>query len=96
MVPTALKGFDCTDMTNHPELAGGAMCCAKPGVFHCVYLPQGGAVSLSGLTHSLPIYWFNPKTGATDAAVKASGPEYKTSAPNNDPWILLVGVRKNH
>jgi hypothetical protein len=96
LVPKALEGFDYADMVKHPELAGGALCIAKPGIFYCVYLPTGGAVTLSGLREPLPACWFDPKTGKTRAAGDTTAPEYSTSAPDEGPWVFLAGRRTEH
>lgn len=93
-VGRALAGFDFIDMEKHPELAGGKSCVAKPGKFYCVYLPTGGKVTLTGLTEPLPSYWFNPRTGEMQDHGLAAVATYTTSAPDAQPWVLLVGVRK--
>ena len=93
LVSRALAGFDTADMTAHPELAGGKGCAANPGVFYCVYLPDGGPVTLSGLTKPLPCSWFNPKTGERKSGGRTTVPEYMTTAPDDQPWVLLAGAR---
>ena len=92
-VAKALRGFDTTDMACHPELAGGRPCVAKPGVFYCVYLPEGGEVKLSGLPTPLPCGWLNPKTGEMSEHGMACTGEYTTCALDTQPWVLLVGAR---
>ena len=93
LVAKALDGFDTTDMTKHSELAGGKTCAAKPGVFYCVYLPEGGDVTLSGLTEPLPCHWLNPKTGEMKSGGKTNVPSHRIVAPSDQPWVLLAGRR---
>ena len=92
-VSKALAGFDYADMTKHPELAGGKLCAAKPPVFYCVYLPDGGDVTLSGLINPLPCFWFNPRTGETGSAGRVTVPDCTLTAPDERPWVLLAGVK---
>jgi hypothetical protein len=63
------------------------------GKFYCVYLEQGGDVTVSGLQQSLPFRWFNPKSGSWTEGGKTDGAELKTTAPDNRPWVLFVGER---
>jgi hypothetical protein len=93
LVAKSLAGFDTTDMTKHPELAGGKLCAANPGIFYCVYLPDGGSVTLTGLTKSLPAFWLNPKTGEMTSAGQGLIGNFTMSAPDTQPWVLLVGER---
>ena len=69
------------------------MCAAKPGAFYCVYLPEGGDVTLSGLTKPLPCFWLDPKTGRIESGGQTNTPEFRTSAPSTQPWVLLVRER---
>jgi len=91
-VSKALAGFDFVDMEKHPELAEDQPCVARPGVFYCVYLPDGGQVHLTGLIGPLPIFWFSPKTGIIQEAGRLDTGVICT-APNNEPWVLLAGWR---
>ena len=89
----AFAGYDFTDMTKHPELAGGKPCVGIPGKFYVVYLPQGGAVTISGLKESLSYRWFNPKTAGWVEAGRTADTELKATAPDTGPWVLFVGNR---
>jgi len=90
-VSAAFAGYDFADMTKHPELAGGKPCAGVAGKFYCVYLEQGGDVTVSGLRQSLPFRWFNPKSGLWTEGGKTDGAELKTAAPDNHPWVLFLG-----
>ena len=92
-VSAAFAGYDFTDMTQHPELAGGTPCVGIPGKFYVVYLPEGGAVTISGLKERLSYRWFNPKTAAWVEGDRTSGAELKAAAPDTGPWVLFVGNR---
>jgi hypothetical protein len=94
-VSRALEGFDYTDMTRHPELAGGRRCAANPGAFYCVYLPEGGDVTLTRLTGPLPYVWFDPKEGAIhEGGTTGTARRFAASAPTEEPWVLLVGEKQ--
>jgi len=59
----AIEGLDITDIEKHPELAGGKLCLAKPGVTYIVYLPEGGELTISDLSENLKYRWYNPDKG---------------------------------
>jgi hypothetical protein len=92
-VSKAFQGFDFTDMEKHWELAGGVPLLAKPGKFYVSYLENGGVVQIKGVPEGLTYTWFNPKNGtvAQSGHVEESG---NFTAPDSNPWVLLIGNRK--
>lgn len=92
---TALEGMSFTDMEKRPDLAGGKPCLALVGQFYVSYLNEGGKITLSELTTDLPYRWFNPKTGAFLEEAKVTKTVQTFTAPDNGPWVLLVGQREN-
>ncbi len=92
LIRRALAAYDLVDMTLLPETSEHAV--GKPGVFYCVYLPQGGGVTLHGLRGALPYRWFDPRTGTWcgEGTVQPAQPEI--AAPSTDPWVLLAGERR--
>lgn len=88
-VGRALAEYDFADMTTLPQVHPRAV--GKPGAFTCIYLPEGGEVSLASLQRELPFRWFDPRSG-TFAAGGCTGPARPTvAAPSPAPWVLLVG-----
>jgi hypothetical protein len=92
-VSKAFADYDFTDMTKHPELAGGKACIGIAGKLYVVYLPTGGDVTVSELAGGLPYLWFNPKTSEWKVGGETSGSELKTTAPDAAPWVLFVGKK---
>ena len=92
-ISAAFAGYDFTDMTRHPELADGKPCVGVAGKFYCVYLENGGEVTVSGLQQSLRYRWFNPKSAVWTEGGKTNGSELKITAPDTGPWVLFVGER---
>ena len=92
---TALEGMPFTDMEKRPDLAGGKPCLALFGQFYVSYLNEGGEITLSELTTDLPYRLFNPKTGAFLEEAKVTKTVQTFTAPDNEPWVLLVGQREN-
>ncbi|MDO6436087.1 DUF4038 domain-containing protein [Cyclobacterium sp. 1_MG-2023] len=90
----ALEGMPFTDMEKRKDLAGGKPCLAKSGEFYVSYLKKGGDITLSELTPEMPYQWFNPKTGAFLEEAKVTGTIQTFTAPDKEPWVLLVGKRK--
>lgn len=85
----ALAGYDLTDLSLLPEIGPHAV--GKPDSFLCVYLPEGGSVSLAGLGRELPCRWFNPRTGEWADAERATPHAPVCHAPSPEPWVLLAG-----
>jgi len=90
----ALEGLDLTDIERRPDLAGGKRCLAKPSKTFIVYLPEGGEVRLQELTGGLPATWFNPKTAEFSESDSVRDSSQTFVAPNEEPWVLLVGKRE--
>ncbi|MBR9775893.1 MAG: DUF4038 domain-containing protein [Cytophagales bacterium] len=94
-VARALEGMPFTDMEKRADLAGGKHCLAKAGQFYVSYLNEGGEITLSELTPEMPYQWFNPKTGAFLPEASVTETIQTFTAPDNEPWVLLVGQREN-
>jgi hypothetical protein len=81
--------FDWWKLEPRPDLAGGAMCLAEPGVRYVVYLPQGSSVSLQPEPGDYAASWYNPRTGETlplpDAGESATATHH---APDTNDWVL--------
>ena len=94
-VARALEGMPFTDMEKRADLAGGKLCLAKAGEFYVSYLNEGGEITLSELTPEMPYQWFNPKSGAFLEKATVTETVQTFTAPDNEPWVLLVGKREN-
>ncbi len=66
---------------------------AKEGLFYIAYLDKGGTITIKNMVSGLPFYWFNPKSGVFEAEGMTSG-EGTFKAPDNNPWVLIIGERK--
>jgi hypothetical protein len=86
----ALKGLDITDIEKHPELAGGNLCLAKPGELYVVYLPQGGTVSLTGLSGTRKYRWFDPRAGEFVAEGDVESGDHSFNSSEGAPAVLIV------
>ena len=86
----ALHGLDIADIGKHPELAGGHLCLAKPRELYIVYLPEGGEVTLSGLTVNMQYKWFDPVNGnfISNGAIGNSETNFKSGIER--PLVLIV------
>ncbi len=89
-VSRALEGLDFADIERRHDLAGGRLALAKPGRLYVVYLPEGGDVTLDGLTAPLPYRWFDPQSGEWTAAGTLQ-PGETLHAPSAAPYVLVVG-----
>jgi hypothetical protein len=89
----ALAGLDLTDIEKRPDLAGGELCLAKPGELYVVYLPEGGTVSLSGLTPDMYYRWFNPLTGEFAGYGNVTGDGQVFTGEGLDPAVLIVNEK---
>lgn len=94
-IARALKGMQFTDMEKRIDLSGGKPCLAKAGQFYVSYLNEGGEITLSELTLEMPYRWFNPKTGEFLQEAQVTEATQSFNAPDNEPWVLLVGKREN-
>jgi hypothetical protein len=93
-VRKALEGLDITDIKKRPDLAGGKRCLVKPGKVYIAYLNDGGSITLEKLKEGLPYRWFDPKNGEFTKQGKVSSGKQTFQAPKNEPWVLIVGKRK--
>lgn len=91
-VGRALAGYHFLDATKLPEI--GAQAIGRRGEFYCVYFPEGGEVTLSGLTRALPYEWFDPRTGERRPAGDVTPAQPTLRAPTAAPWVLLAGERR--
>ena len=82
--------FDWWRLAPRPELAGGAMCLAEPGVRTIVYLPGGGDVTLVLSGRAYHARWFNPRTGDYGNAI---GHGRTWTAPDAQDWVLMVEMQ---
>jgi hypothetical protein len=87
----AFAGFDFTDMEVRPDLSSGSNLLAVPGRFYLGYLPEGGAIQIDGVPADFPWRWFNPKTGDFVSAGTTRDVRPTFTAPDNGPWILILG-----
>jgi hypothetical protein len=88
-VGRALAGYDTTDMTLLPDVSPHAV--GRPGEIYVVYLPEGGAVTLAGLSGELPVRWFDPREGRFAGEGRVSPEAPTLAAPSSSPWVLLAG-----
>lgn len=79
-------------MTKLPDI--GPQAIGRPGEFYAVYLPEGGAVTLTGLIASLPYRWFDPRAGEFHADGTAGAGAPTLTAPSGHPWVLIAGRRR--
>ena len=68
------------------NLATKGWCLARSGDEYIVYLENGGSTKLSNLPPSYAASWFNPRSGAHQAA--SGGPTF--TAPDTNDWVLHV------
>lgn len=88
----ALQGLDIVDIKRRHDLAGGHLALAKLGQLYIVYLPQGGKVTLQGLTQPLLYRWFNPRSGRWAKSGTVSQGE-SLSAVDAHPWVLIAAAQ---
>ena len=93
LVSKAFDGFDFADMERRWDLTeDNKPLLAKEGVFYISYLNNGGSVKIRNVPAGMPFIWFNPETGET-AAGGITTTEASFSAPDNKPWVLIIGER---
>jgi len=93
LVSKAFDGFDFADMERRWDLTeDNKPMLAKEGVFYISYLNNGGSVKIRNVPAGMPFIWFNPETGET-AAGGITTTEASFSAPDNKPWVLIIGER---
>ncbi|NTV47028.1 MAG: DUF4038 domain-containing protein, partial [Chlorobiales bacterium] len=91
------RSLEFSKLVPHQELISGngdAYCAADPGLEYVVYLKSGGTVTvnLSATGSSLPVEWFNSRTGTyTSATAVTCGSSKVFTAPDNNDWVLHIG-----
>jgi hypothetical protein len=78
----------------HPESFDGRAGLANPGQEYVIYLPAGGTISvdLMGVAGSLPMEWYNPRTGAySGQTTVVGGKNLAFTAPDTTDWVLHIG-----
>jgi hypothetical protein len=94
-VSKAFKGYDFGDMEKRWDLTGGSKpLLAKEGTFYVSYLESGGELTIKNVPVELPHRWFNPKTGEFTPEQMTQVPGV-FRAPDENPWVLLVGHKRN-
>jgi hypothetical protein len=89
----AFDGYDFTDMEKMTLRAGqGRHLLGCDNRFFVSYLPEGGSLRITGLPAGLPFEWFDPQTGLS-AASGVSTAEQNFIAPDQKPWVLLIGEK---
>lgn len=86
----ALEGLAIADIEKHPELAGGALCLAKPGELYIVYLPEGGSCELLALSDQMICRWFNPVSGEFVSKEQTATEIQQFDSKVNQPMVLIV------
>ena len=94
LVSKAFEGFDFADMERRRDLTDSdRYILAKEGLFYIAYLDKGGKITIKNITPGLPYYWFNPESGAFESEGETSD-KGTFKAPDNNPWVLIIGERK--
>jgi hypothetical protein len=93
-VSKAFEGFDFTDMEKRWDLTeGNKPLLAREGKFYIAFMVTGGKIKIIGVPSELPYFWFDPVDGnfATKGKVTTDG---VFEAPDQKPWVLIIGERK--
>lgn len=91
-VAKAFRNFDFADMEKRWDLTDGMKpLLAKEGTFYVAYLESGGELKINGQSGELPYYWFNPRTG--EFASEGKTEQWSFTAPDTNPWVLIIGYR---
>ena len=94
-IAKAFKGFDFTDMQKRWDLTEkNNPLLAKEGVFYIAYLESGGTISIKKVSQHLPYHWFNPRTGTFHEANKKIETNSFKAPNNSQPWVLIIGNKK--
>lgn len=94
MISTVFDGYDFADMQKRPDLISGSkFLLAKEGAFYITFLESGGEIKIKGVPAGLPFRWFNPVTSEFTQEGKTTS-DIKFTAPDNRPWVLVIGKRK--
>lgn len=78
----------------HPELFGGKPGLADPGKEYVIYLPSGGSITvdLESVVGSLPVKWYNPRSGTISSQTEITGAGNRTfKPPDTNDWVLHIG-----
>jgi hypothetical protein len=86
----ALAGVDIVDISLRHDLAGGILCLAKPGEVYIVYLPEGGEVTLAGVSGTLQYRWFDPVKGEFMSEGNTEVTEPNFDSVGSNPAVLIV------
>lgn len=87
---SALAGVDIVDISLRHDLAGGQLCLAKPGEVYIVYLPEGGEVTLAGVSGTLQYRWFDPVKGEFMSEGNTGVTEPTFDSGGSNPAVLIV------
>jgi hypothetical protein len=90
----ALAGVDIVDISLRHDLAGGQLCLAKPGEVYIVYLPEGGEVTLAGVSGTLQYRWFDPVKGEFMSEGTAESADNTFSSNISSPAVLIATASK--
>jgi len=85
--------FERMDPADSLITSGNAWCLAEKGVAYVVYAHSGGTVKvdLAAATGTFVAEWFNPRDGASTAALAATGGGVRSyTAPTADDWVLYL------
>lgn len=94
-ISTAFDGFDFVDMERRWDLTeDNKPLLAKEGIFYISYLNNGGEIKVRNVPEGLPYYWFNPVKGKFEGKGNSSA-EGVFRAPDNKPWVLIVGEKRD-
>ena len=89
-----LNGYDVADMQLGHQLTNGHKMVFKQDRFYASYLPEGGEITVRQLKPGLPVRFYNPKQGDFVEAGDVNKEEQSFTAPDDSPWVLLIGERK--
>ena len=90
---TFFTSFPWWQMQPHNELVDGwNLCLAEPGQQYVVYMPRGGAVTVSLAPGRYQAGWYNPRQGQSQPVglIDASGPWTSPAAPDSEDWALRL------
>jgi hypothetical protein len=87
-----LRGYDITDIERSHDLAEGKLLLSHPGKLYICYLPEGGTVNIKGVEQNIAYKWYDPRTGEAQWQLMTLGESFE--APDNNPWVLIIGEKK--
>jgi hypothetical protein len=95
-ISEAVKGFDFTDMEKRWDLTeGNKPLLAREGKFYLTFMNKGSEIRIKGVPSDLPYFWFDPVNGKFAAEGKSTT-DGVFKAPDERPWVLIVGDRKSY